>query len=244
VTLRSALTTPAAKRRYVRWLFETIAPRYDCITVVLSYGQDRRWKRRLVDLAAPRPGTRALDLACGTGDLAFELARRGAVVVGLDLVPRMIALARARAARAGDLPSIPRFLVGDMSALPFPAASFDLVTTGYGLRNVPVLDTALAEIRRVLAPGGWVWSLDFDRPARAWLRTVYLGYLTVVGTALGFALHGRGDTYRYIPATIRRYIGAAQLARRMAALGFEHTAAIPVFGGLMAINTGRVPADP
>ncbi len=242
MTLRSALATPAAKRQYVRWLFHTIADRYDLITVVLSCGRDRHWKRRLVDLAAPRSGTRALDLACGTGDLAFELARRGAVVVALDLEPRMIELARAKAAGMADLRSVPRFLVGDMMALPFPDGAFDLVTTGYGIRNAPVADTALAEILRVLRPGGSVWSLDFDRPPNPIVRAAYLACLTGAGTALGLVLHGRGETYRYIPATIRRYAGAAALARRMTVLGFEHTAHIPLLGGLMAINTGRRPA--
>ena len=102
-------------------------------------------------MAAPRSGSRALDLATGTGDIAFALAARGARVVGLDVTPRMIELAQAKAA-AGD--RAPRFLVGDMLALPFPARSFDVVTTGYGLRNVPDLTAAIDEIRRVLKPGG------------------------------------------------------------------------------------------
>src|SRR5436190_5872756 len=122
--------TPEGKRRYVRSLFATIADRYDLITVVLSYGQDRRWKRRLVRLAAPAAGTDALDLATGTGDIAFALNRFGVRVVGLDVTKRMIELARAKASSR----PVPGFLVGDMLALPFPDGSFDLVTTGYGLR--------------------------------------------------------------------------------------------------------------
>ena len=94
MTLRQAISTPEGKRRYVRTLFATIADRYDFITVALSYGQDRRWKRRVVAMAAPRPGLRALDLATGTGDIAFALATRGARVVGLDITHRMIQLAR------------------------------------------------------------------------------------------------------------------------------------------------------
>src|SRR5204862_4406650 len=129
------IATPDGKRRYVRRLFATIADRYDFITVALSYGQDRRWKRRLVDLASPRAGAHALDLATGTGDIAFALAARGARVIGLDVTFRMIELAKAKdGGRAAA-----RFLVGDMLALPFPDASFDIVTTGYGLRNVPNL---------------------------------------------------------------------------------------------------------
>src|SRR3954464_1089484 len=100
MSLRDQIATPEGKRRFVRAIFATIADRYDFITVVLSYGQDRRWKRRLIDLAAPRPGGRALDLATGTGDLAFALAARGAHVAGLDITLRMIELAREKVARA------------------------------------------------------------------------------------------------------------------------------------------------
>src|SRR3979490_3360353 len=107
MSLHDRIATPDGKRRYVRALFATIADRYDFITVALSYGQDRRWKRRLIALAAPQPGARALDLATGTGDLAFALAARGARVVGLDITLRMIELARAK--RGGVA-----FLVGDM----------------------------------------------------------------------------------------------------------------------------------
>lgn len=238
--LRTALATPAGKRLYVKRLFATIADRYDLITVVLSYGQDRRWKRRLADLAAVKPGARALDLACGTGDIAFELAARGAQVVGLDVTPRMIALARARAApRGARVP--PVFLVGDMMALPFADASVDLVTTGYGLRNVPIVETALAEIGRVLRPGGRVLSLDFDRPENGTVRAVYLGYLTAVGGALGWLLHRDPDTYRYIPESIRGYPGSAGVVRLMREAGFDDARRQGLLGGLMAINTARRP---
>src|SRR5580704_6805493 len=111
------IATPEGKRRYVRSLFATIADRYDFVTVALSYGQDRRWKRRLIELASPEPGASALDLATGTGDIAFALASHGARTVGLDLTKRMIELARAKVAPGAVAPS---FLVGDMLALPFP----------------------------------------------------------------------------------------------------------------------------
>lgn len=236
MSLRAALSTPDAKRRYVRRLFATIADRYDLITVVLSFGCDRRWKVRLAEMAHPAPGARALDLACGTGDIAFELARRGARVVGLDVTYRMLELARAKVA-AGQQPSI-AFVGGDMMALPFPDASFDLVTTGYGIRSAPVIEPAIAEIHRVLRPAGRVLSLDFERPTRPVVRLVYLTYLTLVGSALGFVLHGDPDTYRYIPETIRRYPGAATVAEMMRRLGFRDAGHVGVLGGLMAINYG------
>jgi demethylmenaquinone methyltransferase/2-methoxy-6-polyprenyl-1,4-benzoquinol methylase len=235
MSLHERIATPDGKRRYVRALFGTIADKYDFITVALSYGQDRRWKRRVVALAAPRAGQRVLDLATGTGDLAFAAAARGARVVGLDITQRMIELARAKAARPSKRPGL-QFLVGDMLALPFPVASFDIVTTGYGLRNVPDLAMAIDEIGRVLAPGGQALSLDFDRPANALIRAVYLLYLTLVGAALGWTLHGDPDTYRYIPASIRQYPGAEAVARMFEARGFSRVRHYRVLGGLMAIH--------
>lgn len=241
MSLRDRIATPAGKRTYVRTLFATIAERYDFITVMLSYGQDRRWKGRLIDLAAPAPGARALDLATGTGDIAFALAGRGSRVVGLDITMRMIELAREKAARharrdGGRSTAPAQFLVGDMLALPFPPASFDLVTTGYGLRNVPDLAIAIEEIARVLTPGGQLLSLDFNRPSNAIVRSAYLLYLTIVGGALGWVLHGDPDTYRYIPASIRQYPGAAAVARLFEARGFNRVRAYPVLGGLMTIH--------
>jgi ubiquinone/menaquinone biosynthesis methyltransferase len=234
--LATALATPENKSRYVRRLFSTIADRYDLITVLLSFGQDRRWKRRLVTLANVQPGAAALDLACGTGDIAFAVAARGANVVGLDLTPRMLELAR-RKRQAGS--GATQFLAGDMMALPFRDGCVDIVTTGYGIRNVPILEPAIGEIRRVLRPGGLFLSLDFNRPDSAVVRAVYLGYLAFVGSALGHALHKDPDTYRYIPETIRRYPGAALVADLIVAQGFASCEWFPVLGGLMAIHRAR-----
>jgi demethylmenaquinone methyltransferase/2-methoxy-6-polyprenyl-1,4-benzoquinol methylase len=230
--LRDRIATAEGKRRYVRTLFATIADRYDLITVVFSYGQDRRWKRRLLDLAAPPAGAAVLDLATGTGDIAFAFASRGAQVVGLDITARMIELARIKAPSGAPA----AFLVGDMLALPFPASSFDIVTTGYGLRNVPDLPRAIDEIVRVLKPGGQALSLDFDRPSNALVRTVYLWYLILVGGAVGWLLHRDPDTYRYIPASIRQYPGAAAVGRLMQQRGFSRARHYRVLGGLMAIH--------
>jgi demethylmenaquinone methyltransferase/2-methoxy-6-polyprenyl-1,4-benzoquinol methylase len=236
MSLRERIATPDGKRRLVRTIFATIADRYDFITVVLSYGQDRRWKRRLIELGAPREGARALDLATGTGDIAFALAARGARVAALDITFRMIELATGKAASGVASSSQPRFVVGDMQALPFPSASFELVTTGYGLRNVPDLGTAIDEIGRVLVPGGQLLSLDFNRPASRIVRSAYLAYLSIVGAALGWILHRDADTYRYIPASIRQYPGASAVARMFEARGFTAVRCYPVLGGLMTIH--------
>lgn len=227
--LESAFDTAQSKRAYVRTLFATIADRYDLITAVLSYGQDARWKKKLVSLAGVRDGERALDLAAGTGDIAFALAARGAHTIGLDITHRMLQLAVSKSTSA-------TFITGDMTSLPFTARSFDLITTGYGLRNVPDLDTAIDEIARVLKPGGRLLSLDFNRPENAIVRAAYLGYLTIVGAALGWMLHRDADTYRYIPASIRRYPGARGVADRLAARGFDRVTVIPLLFGLMSLH--------
>lgn len=232
--LRDAFDSPETKRRYVRRLFSTIADRYDLITAVLSYGQDARWKRMLVTRAQVQPGERALDLACGTGDIGFAVADRGARVVGLDITHRMLQLAIAKSRRAS-------FVTGDMTSLPFPARAFDLVTTGYGLRNVPDLNAAIDEIARVLRPGGRLLSLDFNRPEPALIRAAYLSYLTVVGAALGWLLHRDPDTYRYIPASIRRYPGAAGVAELLSARGFTNVRVVPLLFGLMTLHIATWP---
>lgn len=236
MSLRTAFTSPEHKRRHVRTLFATIADRYDLITVLLSFGRDRAWKQRLIREAALAPRDRVIDLACGTGDIAFLAATQGARVTGLDITTRMIELARAKAIGPAGTP---HFLVGDMMALPFATASADAVTTGYGLRNVPGLDAAIEEIARVLRPGGRFLSLDFNRPSWAPIRFVYLVYLTVVGSALGWVLHGDPDTYRYIPESIRRYPGAHGVAERFRQRGFVDVRAIPILGGFMTLHVAK-----
>jgi len=245
VSLSAAFHTPDAKRRHVRRLFATIADRYDLITALLSYGMDARWKARLVRDAGVAPGDCALDLACGTGDIAFAVAARGARTVGLDITPRMVQIADAKRGAApasagakGPAAGV-RFLVGDMIALPFAEASFDLVTTGYGLRNVPDLPEAIHEILRVLRPHGRLLSLDFNRPEGRLLRTAYLSYLTLVGSALGWVLHRDPDTYRYIPESIRRYPGADGVAAMLRARGFSDVRVVPLLGGLMTLHIAR-----
>ena len=229
MSLRSTIATPAGKQRYVRRMFATIADRYDLITVVLSYGLDRRWKDRLISLAAIAADDRVLDLACGTGDILFRAARQARLAVGLDVTFRMLQLAAAKA-------NVP-LVAGDMMALPFPSAKFSVVTTGYGLRNVPDIESAIDEIARVLVPRGRLLSLDFNKPAQPLLRAAYLAYLTIIGSTLGFVLHRDPDTYRYIPESIRNYPGADGVARLLEQRGFTNVRVVPLLGGLMAIHS-------
>ena len=240
--LTRAFDSPESKRAYNRRLFATIAPRYDLITRLLSYGQDARWKRRVAEIVRAEAGAsrRVLDLACGTGDVALSLADSHEAI-GLDLTPAMLMLAQRRATAAGT--PVP-WIAGDMTSLPFATGTFDIVTTSYGLRNVPALETALNEIRRVLRPGGLLVSLDFNKPRAALVRGVYLGYLTAVGSLMGLALHGDADTYRYIPHSIRRYPGAEGVASLMRVAGFQDVRIEPKLGGLMSIHVARRGANP
>ena len=230
-SLDQALASAATKRPYVRDLFCTIARRYDLITRLLSYGADQRWKQRLIVAARVSRGSRVLDLACGTGDLALLARARGGNVVALDFAEPMIDLAR-RKSGARDI----AWVVGDMGALPIASDRVDVVTTGYGLRNVPDLAVAIAEMHRVLRPGGLACSLDFDRPRSAIVRVVYLTYLTIVGSVLGWALHGNPDTLRYISASFRRYPGASAVAEMMRGAGFRDVTHQRLLGGLMALH--------
>jgi len=249
--LDEAFASHEIKRRYNRRMFGVIADRYDFFTRWFSGGRDRRWKNDLMSRLNVQPGWRVLDLACGTGDLTFDAADRGARAVGLDLTTRMLELARAKAAHAaanGHGGSVRPgaaarvgWTAGDMAALPVASASFDLVTTGYGLRNVADLPRAIGEIYRALKPGGAFGSLDFDRPENRIVRAIYLEYLHAMGGAVGWALHRDPDTYRYISASLRRYPGSGAVAAMLGAAGFVDVQVITRLGGLMAIHVAKKP---
>ena len=253
--LDEAFASHDIKRRYNRRMFGVIADRYDFFTRFFSGGRDRGWKDELMSRMNVQPGWRVLDLACGTGDLTFDAARRGARAVGLDLTTRMLELAKKKAehalsnGHAGEPGSVSvdaaarvGWTVGDMAALPLTSASFDLVTTGYGLRNVADLPRAIGEIHRVLKPGGTFGSLDFDRPDNTVVRAIYLGYLHAMGSAVGWALHRDADTYRYISASLRRYPGSDAVAGMLRAAGFVDVQVIALLGGLMAIHIAKKPS--
>lgn len=233
MNLRSEIATPVGKRRYVRRLFATIADRYDLITVLLSFGLDQRWKDRLIGLAGITSDDRVLDVACGTGDILLRARQQARLAVGLDVTLKMLLRAAAKVAPP------PHVVAGDMQELPFPSSSFNVVTAGYGLRNVPHIEQAIEEIARVLVPRGRLLSLDFNRPEQPVVRTAYLTYLAVVGSVLGFVLHRDPDTYRYIPESIRNYPGAAGVARLLSERGFTEVRVVPLLGGLMTIHLAR-----
>lgn len=238
--IRGAIRAPDEHRRYVRRLFGRIAGRYDLTNDVMSLGLHRRWKRRLVDTADLEPGDAVLDLAAGTGDLALEVARRrheGTVVAG-DLTPGMMREGRRRPG-AGRV----AWVGCDALDLPFPGGVFDRVFVGYGLRNFAELAVALEEIRRVLRPGGWLLTLDFGKPSSALLRKLYLRYLELSTTLVGWLLHRDREAYLYIPESLRKYPTQAAVADAMRDAGFEGCAWNDLLFGTMAIHVARRPAS-
>jgi demethylmenaquinone methyltransferase/2-methoxy-6-polyprenyl-1,4-benzoquinol methylase len=221
----------------VERLFSGIAPRYDLINDLQSFGLHRLWKRKLIRLAKFGPGQRALDLCCGTGDLALGLracAIDDVQVIGLDFSAPMLELARQRKPQSGL-----EWIRGDAMRLPFPAESFDAVTMGYGLRNLAHLPGALEEIRRVLKPGGRLLVLDFGKPDNPSLRGLYFTYLRTAPPLLGKWLCGDADTHSYIYASLMGYPAQRGVEVRMQQAGWKNVRVHNLLGGIMAINYGE-----
>jgi len=225
----------------VRDLFSRIAGRYDLVNDVMSLGLHRRWKRDTVRLGAGagKAPLRWLDLCCGTGDMAFLAEKAaGARVVGADFTLPMLAVARGRrpaeASRAA-------FVEADALSLPFRDGSFDVVTVGYGLRNLADLPRGLAEMRRVLAPGGRAVALDFGKPSNPIASALYWGYLKIVMPAMGLLFQGDADTYAYIPASLARYPAQRGVEQLMREAGFVNVGYEDRLLGTMGINVGEAP---
>jgi ubiquinone/menaquinone biosynthesis methyltransferase len=235
------ISSKKKKQLYVTQLFETIASRYDLFTAFFSYGIDRGWKRQLIEMLNLRGGEKALDIACGTGDIALALGEQlhSGNVTGLDIAQAMIEIAESKR-RAKNLTNV-SFHRADIMSLPLTDDSFDRVACGYALRNVPDLELALSEIKRVLKPGGRFYSLDFAHPQNRLYRWLYLHYLVIAGSIVGYILHGDPDTYRYIAESLKLYPGQIGVQEMMNRLGFVETGFHEFGGGITAINYGAKP---
>lgn len=230
----------AGRAARVSELFGRIAPRYDLINDLQSFGLHRWWKQRLARLAQPAPGCLALDVCCGTGDIALALARRGARVMGLDFSEPMLSVARRRAERFGARTGFPapKFVHGDAMDLPFPDNSFDIVSVGYGLRNLARWEGGLEEMCRVAKPGGRVLALDFGKPSNPLWRAAYFTYLRVCVPLFGLAFCRDAQAYAYILESLRRFPAQRGIAAKMRELGLRDVRVFEPLGGAMGLNVG------
>jgi demethylmenaquinone methyltransferase / 2-methoxy-6-polyprenyl-1,4-benzoquinol methylase len=213
----------------VRSMFDRIAPVYDLMNRVMTAGLDQHWRRETVK-AVVQSGDRVLDACCGTGDLAVAALRAGArEVVGLDFSPKMLERARAKQHSVA-------WLEGDVTAMPFADEEFDSATVGFGVRNVSDLSGALVELRRVLAPGGRLGILEITTPT-GFLAPFYRLWFERVVPMLGRLFKG-GSAYTYLPASVRRFPKADELARLLEDAGFEQVGYRLFAGGIVALHTG------
>jgi demethylmenaquinone methyltransferase/2-methoxy-6-polyprenyl-1,4-benzoquinol methylase len=212
----------------VRGMFDRIAPVYDAMNRVMTAGLDRRWRRLAVE-AVVQPGFRVLDACCGTGDLAIAPEREGGIVTGLDFSPRMLERARRKSSTID-------WLEGDVLALPFPDGAFDAATVGFGVRNVADLERALAELRRVLRPGGRLAILEITQP-RGLLRPFFSLWFDRIVPLLGKVLPG-GRAYTYLPASVRRFPGAEELGALLERQGFSDVRVRLLGASIVALHVG------
>lgn len=217
----------------MRDMFSTIAPKYDFITRIFSYGMDQRWKRQAVRRAMLPAQARVLDLACGTGDFAKLVTKESpeTTVVAADLTETMLRLSKLRLA-----------VCADAASLPFADRTFDAVFVGYGLRNFPRLSATIEEVHRVLKPGGILVSLDFFLPSQQWLRRFYLGYLYAQGAFWGLILHRRARVYTYIPDSLRSFLSAEEFTASLEKMQFAGVTARPFILGGIAVHWARKPS--
>jgi demethylmenaquinone methyltransferase / 2-methoxy-6-polyprenyl-1,4-benzoquinol methylase len=215
----------------VRAMFDRIAGVYDLMNTVMTAGLHHRWRTRAVDLARVGPGTRALDVATGTGDLAIELASRGGDVVGSDFSPGMLGKARTKA------PGL-TWEIADAMALPYPDDTFDAVTVGFGARNFGDLDQGLREMARVVKPGGRVVILEITTPSKPPLSTFFSLWFDRLVPLLGRF----DEAYTYLPNSVKRFPGPEPLAARLVAAGCEDVGWILTAGGIIALHHGTVSA--
>ena len=245
-TSEAGPATGTLEEPQVRAMFDRIARVYDRMNSVMTAGMHHRWRERAADLAQLQPGARALDVACGTGDLALELARRvgpGGEIVACDFSEQMLELARAKAAardaEAADPHAPIRVEWANALELPYRDGEFAAATVGFGARNFSDLERGLREMARVVRPGGRVVVLEITTPTRPPLSTFYRVWFDRIVPALGrFA--GDADAYTYLPSSVRRFPGPRELAATMDACGLRNIRYVLTAGGIIAIHAGEV----
>lgn len=227
------------KAGLVRDVFESVAPRYDLMNDLMSAGVHRLWKRQMVAALRPKAGHHVVDVAGGTGDIAFRLKDRtpAADITICDLTEAMVRVGRDRAFDRGLVHGL-NVVVGNAEALPIADRSIDAYTIAFGLRNVTRIDDALAEARRVLKPGGRFFCLEFSQVAVPMLRRAYDAYSFAVIPRLGEIVARDRDSYQYLVESIRRFPDQSELEQRMNQAGFSHTRWRNLSSGIAAIHSG------
>jgi demethylmenaquinone methyltransferase/2-methoxy-6-polyprenyl-1,4-benzoquinol methylase len=237
-TTEAAPASGTLEEPQVRAMFDRIARVYDRMNSVMTAGMHHRWRARAADLAQLQPGARALDVACGTGDLALELARRvgpGGEVVACDFSEQMLELARAKAAAA---PTV-RIEWANALELPYRDDEFAAATVGFGVRNFSDLERGLSELVRVVRPGGRVVILEMTTPTRPPLSTFFSVWFDRVVPLLG-RLAGDADAFTYLPRSVQRFPGPRELAATMERCGLHDIRYVITAGGIIAIHVGEV----
>ncbi|MEL6204995.1 MAG: bifunctional demethylmenaquinone methyltransferase/2-methoxy-6-polyprenyl-1,4-benzoquinol methylase UbiE [Pseudomonadota bacterium] len=226
------------KKEMVEGVFTSVASRYDVMNDLMSAGIHRLWKDAMMDWLAPRGGQRLLDVAGGTGDIAFRFLRRapGATAVVCDMTQAMLDEGANRA-EAADLAGRLDWVQGDAMALPFPDATFDTYTISFGIRNVTRPEDALSEAFRVLRPGGRLMVLEFSQLPNPGLQWAYDRYSFNVIPAMGRAVTGDGDSYRYLVESIRKFPGQEAFAAMIRAAGFEQVKYRNLTMGVAALHS-------
>jgi demethylmenaquinone methyltransferase/2-methoxy-6-polyprenyl-1,4-benzoquinol methylase len=223
----------------VRGLFGRIAPRYDLLNRVLSLGIDRRWRRRAVRAAGEVRGSVVVDVCCGTGDLSIEFARAGALVAGFDFTPQMLSLSLPKTEALG-LRGL--YAQADALRLPVRTAAADVASVAFGVRNLADLGGGLAELARVVKPGGCVLVLEFSPPPRGWIGAAYRVYFTRVLPRIGAWISGDAEAYRYLPRTVSAWLSPEELQRRMEQAGLVDCGHASLTFGIASLHWGRVAA--
>jgi demethylmenaquinone methyltransferase/2-methoxy-6-polyprenyl-1,4-benzoquinol methylase len=230
------LVDPGEKTRRVGTVFSSVARRYDVMNDLMSGGLHRLWKDRFVARVKPRPGEAILDMAGGTGDIAFRLARHGAQVTVADINPDMLAVGRDRATRRSIEGLV--WAEENAEALSFAGSAFDAYTIAFGIRNVTDIPAALKEAHRVLRRGGRLFVLEFSTSEWPGFGGAYELYADKVIPRIGRAVTGDEDSYRYLVESIRRFPGPDAFRAMIADAGFASARAEPMLGGLVCIWSG------
>lgn len=239
------LPSKSQKERYVRDMFNEIARKYDLMNTLMSFGMDKSWRKYAMRRARIQSGMAVLDVCCGTAEFTMEIARAvgaGGHVTGLDFSEQMLQVGQQKV-KASECNDRIKLIQGNAMSLPFEDNSFDAATVGWGLRNVPDINQALQEMRRVVRPGGWIVSLDMAKPTAPIFKQVYWLYFNWLVPTMGKVTAKRQSAYQYLHDSSREFDSQSQLADRFARNGLTNASYHNLFGGVVAVVEGQKPSN-